>query len=119
MGNARGCEVGLISWFYYLMGDMNLYLTIFIAGLGSLQEIRYIFILGDLINLMYIKISGQRKSLLWHSLLQNMVSPIIFIQKDIYGMRTIIPISIGLTRYDAKNFTFINLISAWCWAAIK
>lgn len=35
-----------------------------------------------------------------------------------YGMRTIIPISIGLTRYDARKFAFINLISAWCWAAI-
>ena len=35
-----------------------------------------------------------------------------------YGMRTIIPISIGLTRYDTKKkFAFINLISAW-WAAI-
>jgi len=33
-------------------------------------------------------------------------------------MRTIIPISIGLTRYSAKTFAFINLISAWCWAAI-
>ena len=35
-----------------------------------------------------------------------------------YGMRTIIPISIGLTRYDARMFAFINLISAWCWAAL-
>ncbi len=35
-----------------------------------------------------------------------------------YGMRTIIPISIGLTRYDARKFAFINLISAWCWAAL-
>ena len=35
-----------------------------------------------------------------------------------YGLRTVIPISIGLTRYDAKMFAFINLISAWCWAAL-
>ena len=33
-------------------------------------------------------------------------------------MRTIIPISIGLTRYSGKKFAFINLISAWMWAAI-
>jgi membrane protein DedA with SNARE-associated domain len=33
-------------------------------------------------------------------------------------MRTVIPISIGLTRYSAKMFAFINLISAWCWAAL-
>ena len=35
-----------------------------------------------------------------------------------YGMRTIIPISIGLTRYSALKFAIINLISAWVWAAI-
>jgi membrane protein DedA with SNARE-associated domain len=35
-----------------------------------------------------------------------------------YGLRTIIPISIGLTGYNAKLFAFINLISAWAWAAI-
>jgi membrane protein DedA with SNARE-associated domain len=35
-----------------------------------------------------------------------------------YGMRTIIPISIGLTRYSGKLFAFINLLSAWIWAAV-
>jgi membrane protein DedA with SNARE-associated domain len=35
-----------------------------------------------------------------------------------YGLRTIIPISIGLTRYSAKKFAIINLFSAWIWAAI-
>ena len=35
-----------------------------------------------------------------------------------YGLRTVIPISIGLTRYDAKIFALINLLSAWTWAAI-
>ena len=51
-------------------------------------------------------------------LLQKYGWPIIFIQRYMYGMRTVIPISIGLTRYDAKMFAFINLISAWCWAAL-
>ena len=26
--------------------------------------------------------------------------------------------TIGLTGYSAKKYAFINLISAWCWAAI-
>jgi membrane protein DedA with SNARE-associated domain len=33
-------------------------------------------------------------------------------------MRTVIPISIGLTRYSARMFAFINLLSAWFWAAL-
>ena len=35
-----------------------------------------------------------------------------------YGFRTVIPMSIGITRYSAKKFAFINLISAWVWAAV-
>lgn len=35
-----------------------------------------------------------------------------------YGFRTIIPMSIGITRYSAKKFAIINLFSAWVWASI-
>ncbi len=34
-----------------------------------------------------------------------------------YGFRTIIPMSIGITRYSAK-IAIINLFSAWVWASI-
>ena len=44
--------------------------------------------------------------------------PIIFAQRYMYGLRTVIPISIGLTRYDAKTFAFINILSAWTWGAV-
>ncbi|HEG8210904.1 TPA: DedA family protein, partial [Campylobacter coli] len=44
--------------------------------------------------------------------------PIIFIQRYMYGFRTVIPMSIGITRYSAKKFAIINLLSAWVWAAI-
>jgi membrane protein DedA with SNARE-associated domain len=50
--------------------------------------------------------------------LQKFGWPIIFIQRYMYGFRTVIPMSIGITRYSAKKFAFINLISAWVWAAI-
>ena len=62
--------------------------------------------------------SQRRKFAFAHLLLKKHGWPIIFTQRYMYGMRTIIPISIGLTRYSAKMFAFINLISAWCWAAI-
>lgn len=35
-----------------------------------------------------------------------------------YGLRTVIPMSIGLTRYSGRKFAIINLFSAWVWAAI-
>ncbi len=60
----------------------------------------------------------RRKFAFAHLLLKRYGWPIIFAQRYMYGLRTIIPISIGLTRYDAKAFAFINLISAWVWGAV-
>ncbi|WP_309500170.1 DedA family protein [Sulfurovum sp.] len=101
-------------------GDMNLFLAIFIAGLGGFIGDQIYFYIGRF-NKSYVhrKFKGQRRKVaLAHLLLKKYGWPIIFLQRYMYGMRTIIPISIGLTRYDAKTFAFINLISAWCWAAI-
>lgn len=101
-------------------GHMNLYMAIFVAGLGGFVGDQVYFYIGRF-NKSYVhkKFKGQRRKFaLAHLLLQKYGWPIIFAQRYMYGMRTIIPISIGLTRYSAKMFAFINLISAWCWAAI-
>jgi membrane protein DedA with SNARE-associated domain len=39
-------------------------------------------------------------------------------QRFLYGLRTILPISIGLTRYSAKDYALINFLSAFVWASI-
>jgi membrane protein DedA with SNARE-associated domain len=44
--------------------------------------------------------------------------PIVFVQRYLYGLRTILPMAIGLTRYDGKKFALINLISAFVWASV-
>lgn len=115
-GEAGLIMAGLLSH----TGDMNMYIAIFIAGLGGFAGDQIYFYTGRF-NKSYVhkKFKGQRRKFaLAHILLQKYGWPIIFVQRYMYGMRTIIPISIGLTRYSAKTFAFINLISAWCWAAI-
>lgn len=101
-------------------GDMWLPIAIFVAGLGGFVGDQIYFYIGRY-NKAYVhkKFRGQRRKFaLAHLLLKKHGWPIIFVQRYMYGMRTIIPISIGLTRYSAKMFAFINIISAWCWAAI-
>jgi len=101
-------------------GDMWVPMAIFVAGLGGFVGDQIYFYIGRY-NKAYVhtNFKGQRRKFaLAHLLLKKYGWPIIFVQRYMYGMRTIIPISIGLTRYDAKIFAFINLISAWCWAAI-
>ena len=115
-GEAGLIMAGLLSH----TGDMNVYMAVFIAGLGGFAGDQIYFYIGRF-NKAYVhkKFRGQRRKFaLSHLLLKKYGWPIIFMQRYIYGMRTIIPISIGLTRYSAKMFAFINLISAWCWAAI-
>ena len=114
-------EMGLImAGLLCHTGDMWLPLAIFVAGLGGFVGDQIYFYIGRY-NKAYVhrKFKGQRRKFaLAHLLLKKYGWPIIFAQRYMYGMRTIIPISIGLTRYDAKVFAFINLISAWMWAAI-
>ncbi|WP_198304832.1 DedA family protein [Arcobacter vandammei] len=115
-GEAGLVMAGLLSH----SGDMNLFLAIFIAGLGGFAGDQVYFYIGRFNKENVLKrLRGQRRKFAFaHLLLKKHGWPIIFTQRYMYGMRTIIPISIGLTKYDARKFAFINLISAWCWAAI-
>ena len=115
-GEAGLIMAGLLSH----TGDMNYFLAIFIAGLGGFTGDQIYFFIGRY-SKRFIKnfIKKHRsKFALAHLLLEKYGWPLIFMQRYMYGLRTIIPMSIGVTRYSAKKFAFINLISAWIWAAI-
>lgn len=101
-------------------GDMQYFMTIFVAGLGGFTGDQIYFYIGRF-NKGYIqrKLHNQRiKFAIAHLLLRKYGWPIIFLQRYMYGLRTVIPMSIGITKYSAKKFAFINLLSAWVWAAI-
>ncbi|MBY0540431.1 MAG: DedA family protein, partial [Campylobacterales bacterium] len=78
-------------------GDMNLYIAIFVAGLGGFAGDQVYFYIGRFNkDYVYKKFRGQRRKFAFaHLLLKKHGWPIIFIQRYMYGMRTIIPISIG------------------------
>ncbi len=100
-------------------GDMNLWLAILVAGLGGFVGDQIYFYIGRF-NKEYIhKLmkKQRRKFALAHLLLKKYGWPVIFIQRYLYGLRTVIPMAIGLTRYSAKKFALINFISAMVWAA--
>lgn len=101
-------------------GDMNIFVAIFVAGLGGFAGDQVYFYIGRFNKkFVYKKLRSQRRKLaLAHLLLKRYGWPIIFIQRYLYGLRTVIPISIGLTRYSGKMFALINLISAWFWASL-
>ena len=101
-------------------GDMDYFMTVFVAGLGGFSGDQIYFYIGRFNKgLIQRKLHKQRRKFaIAHLLLKKYGWPIIFMQRYMYGLRTVIPMSIGITKYSAKKFAFINLISAWTWAAI-
>lgn len=101
-------------------GDMNIVIALIVGALGGFVGDQIYFYIGRF-NKSYInkKLHSQkRKFALAHLLLKKYGWSIIFVQRYMYGMRTVIPMAIGLTKYSARQFAIINLISALMWASI-
>ncbi len=114
-------ELGLImAGILSHTGHMNAGLSIFVAGLGGFAGDQIYFYIGRYAKgYIHKKMrKHRRKFAIAHLLLKKYGWPIIFLQRYMYGLRTVIPMSIGLTRYSAGKFALINLLSAWVWAAV-
>ncbi len=101
-------------------GDLNLTTSIIVAGLGGFTGDQIYFYIGRY-NKKYINKalkSQRRKFALANILLNKYGWMVVFIQRYLYGLRTIIPMAIGTTRYSAKMFAIVNLIAAMIWATI-
>ena len=101
-------------------GDMNLWLAILVAALGGFIGDQIYFYLGRLNKKWVLKEfkAHRRKFAKARLLLRKYGGWVIFVQRFIYGMRTIIPMTIGLSGYDAKKFAIINFFSAIIWASL-
>lgn len=60
----------------------------------------------------------RRKLALSHLLMKKHGNWIIFMQKFVYGIKTLIPLAIGLTKYDFVKFSVLNLFAALLWALV-
>jgi len=101
-------------------GDMNLPISIFVAGLGGFTGDQIWYYVGKN-NKSYVHNEFEqhrRKFARARLLLRKYGIWLIFIQRFIYGMRTIIPLAIGVSGYDKKKFAIVNFFSAFVWASI-
>lgn len=101
-------------------GDMFLPVALIVGALGGFVGDQIYFYIGRYNkNYIYTKLHTQRRKFaIAHLLLKKYGWPIIFIQRYMYGMRTVIPMAIGLTKYSARDFAIINFISAIFWASL-
>ena len=101
-------------------GDMTLPLAILVAAIGGFVGDQIYFYLGKWNKKWVLKELKDHRSKFARAriLLRKYGISIIFVQRFIYGMRTIIPMAIGVSGYDPKKYAIINLISAFIWASI-
>lgn len=101
-------------------GDLNIYVCVVVAGLSNFIGSQFLFHLAKY-NKAYVENTLQkhrRKVSLVKILLRKYGLFIIFIQKYIYGVKTLIPLVMGLSQYNAFKFMFLNLLASFLWAIV-
>jgi len=96
------------------MGEMNLIVSLLIAITFNFVGDMFLFYLGKYhkedIKPYFEK--HKRKIALSTLILRKYGVWAIFIQKFLYGIKTLIPISMALSRYDFKKFGFYNALAS-------
>ena len=101
-------------------GDLNIYISVLVAGLSNFVGSQFLFFLARN-NKNYAKDmmkKHDRKIAFAHSLMEKYGSFVIFVQKYIYGIKTLIPLTIGITDYSATKFTIFNGFATVLWASV-
>ena len=107
---------GILSY----AGKMDLHTSIAVAFVANALGDSMLFYMSryNKAQIMpYVK-KHKRKLALSHILMKKHGDKIIFFQKFVYGIKTLIPIGIGMTKYPVIKFNILNIISAFFWAVI-
>ena len=96
------------------MGHMDLTTALIVAAVANFMGDNFLFYLGK-----YQKkeiqpyFSKHKRKLALATLIMRKYGVLaIFIQKFIYGVKTIVPLSMALAKYDFKKFVFFNIFAS-------
>jgi len=100
------------------MGKMDLTVVIAVAFVANaLGDVMLFYMARYQKSMMMEGLRTHRRKLaLAHIMMKKNGNWIILIQKFVYGIKTLIPIAIGLTKYDFKKFAILNVFSSAVWA---
>lgn len=104
------------------MGKLDIYLVIFIAGLSNFIGSTVLFYLGKYqkreVAKLPIFVQHRTKIALSKILLKKYLIPTIFIQKFLYGIKTLIPLLLGFTNYNWNKFLILNSLASMIWSIV-
>ncbi len=101
-------------------GHMDLTTSILVAFVANFIGDLVLFYMGryNKKEVMGYLHKHKRKLALSHILMKKHGSWVIFLQKYVYGIKTLIPLAIGITKYDLKKFVLLNLFASALWALV-
>jgi membrane protein DedA with SNARE-associated domain len=98
---------------FSFMGHMDLTTALIVAMVANFMGDNFLFYLGRYhkkdISPYYAK--HKRKVALATLIMRKYGVLAIFIQKFLYGVKTLVPISMALSKYDFKKFIFFNIFA--------
>ncbi|MDD2699389.1 MAG: DedA family protein [Arcobacteraceae bacterium] len=106
-----------IAGVFSYTGDLNIYYAISVAVVSNFIGDQFLFLIARN-NKAYAKSMMSkwgRKIALTHILMRKYGVWILFIKKYIYGIKTLVPLAMGLTKFDFKKFTIYNLLATIVW----
>lgn len=107
---------GILSY----SGELNIVITMLVAGSANFIGDQFLFTVARKNKHQARKMmeKHKRKIAMSHLLMRKYGTWVIFLQKYIYGIKTLIPLAMGLTKYDYRKFIVFNLLASIVWALI-
>jgi len=102
------------------MGKMDITTSIAIATVANILGDNLLFYLART-NKDAVKkhLTKHKRKIAWTNLLMRRYGWLaVFLQKYIYGVKTLVPIVMGLTKYDLKKFTILNIPASIVWGLV-
>lgn len=102
------------------VGGLNLALCIFVAALSNFIGSSGLFFLSRFQKHEVLRLfkKHRRKLALSHIWIKKYDFWVIFIHKYIYGIKTLIPLVVGFSKYSAARFALLNALSCILWGAL-
>ena len=101
-------------------GDLNIYITVIVAGVSNFIGSQFLFYFAKY-NKSYMDETvnkHRRKVAMVKNMLKKYGSFMIFIQKYIYGVKTLVPLVMGISAYNPFKYTVLNAIASAIWAIV-
>jgi len=102
------------------MGKMDITLSITIATVANFVGDTVLFYLAQTNKTEVQKyLTKHKRKIAYTNLLMRRYGwAVVFLQKYVYGVKTLVPIVMGLTKYDFKRFTLLNIPASIVWGLV-